>query len=255
MDTKAFWNVWAPNVSAHWQTTAQPKMGCVVCFYLLGFGYDRIARRFQLSKKHIASFIQRRKDKIPVTGRSQLPKIRPKKIKPTKIYKYKRYNSNKRKLKVYLRTKIWRWFKHNEHARSAAALAGCSREEFIYHITSQFKRGMTLQNYAQVWELDHIVPCNQFDLTIPEQRAQAFHFTNYRPLMVIHNRRKSARVITHQPQLLLNTIPPKAGLKSPRTVRTLPSLQQASRNLSNQQTIKGAESCTPLTVHCALVSD
>jgi len=238
---------------------AQPIMGCVTCLYLVGMGYDRISKRLHLSKKHVSKYIQSRAKKIPAErvalwsakARGEYKR----KCKPLKVYRRKRYERSKIKLKIYLRRKLWIWFKHGLHPKSTAALVGCSRDQFIHHIESQFTKGMSLRNYAKVWELDHIVPCNQYDLRIREQRQKAFHFSNIRPLRIGENRTKSASIITSQPELLLSHIQPRVGVKSPGPVRSLSSFQQAPRNLSNQQTNDGAESCTPQTALCIPLSN
>jgi len=228
---------------------ARPIMGCVTCLYLVGFGYDRISKRVGLRKSHISRYIKLRSNKIK-PERLILWTRPPKMVavsKPPKPRKLKRYDSSTKRLKVYLRRKLWAWFKHGLYPKSVPLMVGCNRSHFIFHIKSQFTKGMSLRNYAKVWELDHIVPCNQYDLSIPEQRQKAFHFSNIRPLRISENRTKSASVITSQPELLLSHIQPQVGVKSPGPVRSLSSLQQAPRNLSNQQTNDGAESCTPQT--------
>jgi len=84
---------------------------------------------------------------------------------------------------------------------SADKLIGCTWEEFRTHLQKQYRDGMTDENYGQVWELDHIQPCSGFDLTDPEQVKVCFNYSNYQPLLVSENRRKSdkgrRRIIIH----------------------------------------------------------
>lgn len=70
---------------------------------------------------------------------------------------------------------------------STMNLIGCSIEEFVKHIESQFKPEFTWDNYGSYWEIDHIKPCCQFDLTDPEQQRACFHWSNCRPLERIEN--------------------------------------------------------------------
>jgi len=67
---------------------------------------------------------------------------------------------------------------------------------------------MTWENHGEIWEIDHIKPCNSFDLTDIEQQKQCFHYTNLQPLFKtsklaksfgyineIGNRNKSNKII------------------------------------------------------------
>lgn len=69
-------------------------------------------------------------------------------------------------------------------------LLGCSAADFRLHLSRQFTDGMTWENHGSVWELDHIRPVANFDLTDPAQQAACFHFTNIRPLLKEFNRAK-----------------------------------------------------------------
>lgn len=79
-------------------------------------------------------------------------------------------------------------------AASTMALVGCSREQLVAHIESQFKRGMTWENRS-AWHLDHIRPISSFDLLDPEQQRECFHFSNLQPLWRQENLEKSDKVI------------------------------------------------------------
>src|SRR5258708_6680707 len=47
----------------------------------------------------------------------------------------------------------------------------------------QFKPGMTWENYGRHgWHVDHIRPCNSFDLSDQTELRKCFHFTNLQPL-------------------------------------------------------------------------
>jgi hypothetical protein len=70
-----------------------------------------------------------------------------------------------------------------------------THQEFIQYIESKFYDGMTWDNYGgrdgKGWELDHIKPLNQFDLTIEEQVKECFHFSNIRPLWAKDNKKRN----------------------------------------------------------------
>jgi hypothetical protein len=76
---------------------------------------------------------------------------------------------------------------------STMNLLGCTMEEFLRHLESQFLPGMNWENWGKgtgKWNIDHIEPCCSFDLTNPEQQQKCFHYTNCRPLWEIDNIRK-----------------------------------------------------------------
>lgn len=68
-------------------------------------------------------------------------------------------------------------------------LIGCTLDELSTHIEAQFQEGMTFDNLGE-WEVDHIKQLSTFDLTQPEQVAQACHWTNLQPLWRQDNRGK-----------------------------------------------------------------
>jgi hypothetical protein len=76
-------------------------------------------------------------------------------------------------------------------ASTTMGLLGCTREQLMAHLESQFLPGMTWDNRGQ-WQIDHIIPCASFDLTDPEQQRACFHYSNLRPLWAEENRRKGA---------------------------------------------------------------
>jgi hypothetical protein len=70
---------------------------------------------------------------------------------------------------------------------------GCSVEQLKADLQSKFQPGMTWDNHGPVWEVDHIVPCDSFDLTDDYQVRLCNHYTNLQPLLKHLNRRKHAK--------------------------------------------------------------
>jgi hypothetical protein len=72
---------------------------------------------------------------------------------------------------------------------------GCSLDELVVHIESQFAEGMTWQNFGRNgWHVDHIFPVGQADLSDPAQVRAAFNWRNCRPVWEADNLKKSDRV-------------------------------------------------------------
>jgi hypothetical protein len=61
---------------------------------------------------------------------------------------------------------------------------------YKFYLEQKFQAGMTWDNYGK-WHIDHIRPCNSFDLTDPEQLKQCFRFDNTQPLWAFENLSKS----------------------------------------------------------------
>lgn len=73
-------------------------------------------------------------------------------------------------------------------------LLGCPMPDFLEYLKSKFSNGMSFENYGE-WHLDHILPCDMFDLTIRGDRERCFHYTNLQPLWASENRIKSNKLI------------------------------------------------------------
>jgi len=80
-------------------------------------------------------------------------------------------------------------------------LIGCSVDFLKDYLESQFKDGMSWDNYGNpngdhtnCWHIDHIIPCSSFVLTDPEQQKKCFHYTNLQPLWAKDNIRKHAKL-------------------------------------------------------------
>ncbi len=80
---------------------------------------------------------------------------------------------------------------YNKKSKSIDIL-GCLHKDFIQHISSQFKEGMTLENYGK-WELDHKIPISSAQNE--EDIIRLCHYTNYQPLWIEDNRKKSNKII------------------------------------------------------------
>jgi len=74
-------------------------------------------------------------------------------------------------------------------------LLGCSVEFLKGYLESKFKVGMTWNNHGagyngkgmKEWHIDHIKPCESFDLTDPKRQEECFNYKNLRPLWAKEN--------------------------------------------------------------------
>lgn len=94
------------------------------------------------------------------------------------------------KITFSLRGRLYNVLKSKNIKQTAPTLEliGCNMNHLRAHIESQFAPGMSWKNYSyNTWHIDHIKPCNTFDLTDPAQQRQCFHYTNLRPLWAKDN--------------------------------------------------------------------
>ena len=97
---------------------------------------------------------------------------------------FKRLKTDKTfKLTVYLRNRIWGVLKGNKKSKRTLELLGCSVEFLKNHLESQFKEGMSWDNYGHGgWVVDHIRPCASFDLSKESEQRKCFNYKNLQPL-------------------------------------------------------------------------
>ena len=84
-------------------------------------------------------------------------------------------------------------YKNLDKCKTTLKYIGCTAKELKEHLESQFKEGMTWDNYGFYgWHIDHIRPISSFDLEDEEQMKQCFHYTNLQPLWAEENLKKGA---------------------------------------------------------------
>lgn len=93
------------------------------------------------------------------------------------------------KIERNLRTRVYQVMKGISKSAHTMKLLDCSIPELRLYIESKFQKGMTWDNYGE-WHLDHVIPCDTFDLTDSEQQKICFHYTNLQPLWAVDNLKK-----------------------------------------------------------------
>lgn len=89
-----------------------------------------------------------------------------------------------------LRARICGVLKGNNKSLSTMMLIGCEIDYLLYHLQSQFTKGMSWDNHGK-WHIDHIRPCASFDLSKPEEQRKCFNYKNLQPLWAKDNLAKS----------------------------------------------------------------
>lgn len=81
-----------------------------------------------------------------------------------------------------------------DKSANTLALLGCTLAELKLHLESKWTPGMSWMTYGKIgWEIDHVKPCDSFDLSDPAQQRACFHFTNLQPMWRELNQSKGNR--------------------------------------------------------------
>ena len=95
-------------------------------------------------------------------------------------------------LRSYVSTKIRRF--DGIKCDKTVNLLGCSILDFRNHLQSKFQIGMTWENYGRKgWHIDHIKPCDSFNLKEESEQRKCFHFSNMQPMWAIDNLKKGCK--------------------------------------------------------------
>lgn len=159
----------------------------------------------ETNKKGMA--YQRGKKKSAEYGKKYRRKHHDRLIEPHREYRRKYRASlpanHKLKIRNRLKVRILHALKGNRKCTPTMMLLGCSIERFRSHLESLWQPGMSWENYGvyriggpMTWHIDHIRPCDVFDLTDPEQQKQCFNWSNMQPLWAIDNLAKGKKLLT-----------------------------------------------------------
>ena len=96
-----------------------------------------------------------------------------------------------------IRSRLWAAIKNKQTRGSVILNLGCSVEELISYLESQFSEGMTWANWGNGpgnWNIDHIYPLSKVNKEDAEAVKKAEHYTNLQPLWYEDNSSKSNKV-------------------------------------------------------------
>ena len=96
-------------------------------------------------------------------------------------------------LKERLRSRMRNTITKGYKSAASIKLLGCDIDHFKQHLENKFTEGMAWDNYGE-WHIDHIIPCDSFDLTIAENQEKCFNYTNTQPLWARDNIIKGANL-------------------------------------------------------------
>jgi hypothetical protein len=118
-------------------------------------------------------------------------------IKPKYTASEKHLKKIKKSVMYSSYRKIYDVLKGHRKRSDILKYLGCSIEEFKAHIESQFKHGMTWDNWSKSgWHLDHIIPLEKLDPSNDEDFKTACHYTNFQPMWASNNCAKRSELPT-----------------------------------------------------------
>jgi len=105
-----------------------------------------------------------------------------------KVWRKKYFSNPQKNLARAIRRRLYMAYRAQSKTGKTLEYLGCSWQELKQHLESQFKPGMTWENYGvNGWHIDHIKPLCGFDLINPEHLKIVCHYSNLRPLWAQEN--------------------------------------------------------------------
>ena len=101
------------------------------------------------------------------------------------------------KFKRYIRTRIYNCLKNKNKSKHAIEYLGCSSNEYFKWILC-YNENYNLENYGNVWHVDHVIPISKFNLDNIEEQSLAFNWRNTMPLSSKENLSKNNKIIKTQ---------------------------------------------------------
>lgn len=118
--------------------------------------------------------------------------------KKTNAHRRERRKSDfKYKITCILRARMWNALKGNTKSATTKELLGCSTGHLKLYLEKQFTKEMSWDNYGSYWQIDHMLPCASFDMSLEEEQRKCFHYTNLQPLTCQENREKRDKIIIY----------------------------------------------------------
>ncbi len=142
----------------------------------------------------------------------------PEKIKA----KYKRQGQKlQKRIKDRLRARITSALSSINYKKTDKTIEylGCSISYLKKWLEYQFKEGLSWENYNK-WHIDHVIPCESFELSNKDEQSKCFNWSNLRPCYIEENLSKGAKIIPslieeHQKMvsefLKINPLPSQPG--------------------------------------------
>lgn len=115
----------------------------------------------------------------------------PEKMRQSGKYLMKRYRNDPQfRISYNMREKIRYHLWKSPKTTGLIKFIGLDRDSYFKYLEDKFEDGMTWENYGLgrgKWNIDHITPTSEFDMTDDKELKEAFHYTNTQPLWHTEN--------------------------------------------------------------------
>jgi hypothetical protein len=143
------------------------------------------AEKIRIQKK---GYRERMVQHIKMQNKKYLP------IKKLKI-KERRKNDKNFQISEILRSKVNKMLKGRN--TTYINIIGCDIVTLKSWLEFRFDNTMSWENLGSYWQIDHILPINQFNFSRELDQKVCFNWTNLQPLLSSENRKKSDKLQLH----------------------------------------------------------
>lgn len=139
------------------------------------------------------NYYSKNSEKIKARTKKYISENKPKiQLARRKRSKVRRKTDFKYKVKRNLRNRLWYALKHKMWKKSSSFSKYIGLENYddlMVYLKSKFSGDMTVENYGEVWEIDHLIPLDSAENI--EHLYKLSHYTNLIPKTISENRAKS----------------------------------------------------------------
>jgi hypothetical protein len=147
-------------------------------------------------RSRLGEYRKKNKEKLRAARREYLRKNREKINEKNKRYqKHRRRTDPMFKLRQSISSGVWHALRDNKAGRSWEQILDYTLSDLKKHLESQFKDGMTWENYGD-WHIDHIIPIAKHNFTTDQHEdfKRCWALSNLQPLWAEENFSKNAKI-------------------------------------------------------------
>lgn len=169
----------------------EKKKACIKCGEIKDFNSFRYTSLRKCMKcKSIEEKEYYLENREEILAKVKTPEMKPKIKERQRMWRKKQWAENPLyRLKKNIRQSICKSLTNKGFKKNSTTqkILGCSYEDFMEHLQSQFTKGMTMENHGE-WQIDHRLPLAAGQTK--EKIIMLNHYTNLQPLWAADNLEK-----------------------------------------------------------------